>query len=415
MISKHGNIMDQQASRGRSPSAGHHQPHISQSHSPSPSPFPTNASSIGLGLAVDQSAQQPFDVADNSFGSFDGGAFINSQQSQSQHHGSVSEPNIFDPNNSFGQPAPPTGSDTTLSFNAQSQPAYLSPNLNDGGDFSLFESSGASGDQFNAPLFDQPTLNPSDINNMTSPQTHQSPTPPHLLQPDGHQAGSAHQSPAFNQHQFSSPPSHSRHASLGPEAALLQGQIGDWTQPQFQGHRRSASEYSDVSSVAPSPNLISADSFDVDPIGHSPLQRPSDPSLYDGVLQIGAFSLSDPQMGSPGHHARSPSHSPAISPRIIPQQMPDMQPQYVLAPPNNTYGGSPGYPNIQGSVEAFPTLQSTSGPDMSQMAAPPAINIDYAPNMNNQKLGPFDAAKQQMDQDSLTPPDRGTFEALELS
>lgn len=159
--------------------------------------------------------------------------------------------------------------------------------------------------------------------------------------------------------------------------------------------------------------MINSDSFDVDPIGHSPLQRPSDPSLYDGVLQIGAFSLSDPQMGSPGHHARSPSHSPAISPRIIPQPMPDMsQPQFALAPPQNVYGGSPGYPNMQGSMEAFPTLQSTSGPDLS-MVAPPAINIDYAPS--NQKLSAFDTPKSQMDQDSLTPPDRGMSRDLKYN
>jgi hypothetical protein len=111
---------------------------------------------------------------------------------------------------------------------------------------------------------------------MTSPQSHHTPTPPNLLQP-----GSAHPSPSFAQHhQFSSPQSsHSRNVSLGPEAALLPSQVGDWTRPQFQGHRRSPSEYSDVSSVSPSPNLVSADSFD-DHAGHSPLQRASDGSLY---------------------------------------------------------------------------------------------------------------------------------------
>ncbi|KAM5356313.1 hypothetical protein ACJ41O_002959 [Fusarium nematophilum] len=401
--------MDQQAQRGRSPSAGHHQPHINQSHSPSPAPYQPNDQSVGLGLTLDQSAQQPYD-------SFSNSGFLSPQQSPSfpppapqQHqqtsfaHNNLSDPAVLEPNNtaSFGQPAPHTGSDTSLSFNNQAQPAYLSPNLND--DFSLFPTSSGQGDQFNAPLFDQPTLNPSDINNMTSPQAHHSPTPPHLLQPDAQQPGSAHQSPAFNQHQFSSPPhSHSRHASLGPGDALLPT---DWSQPQFQGHRRSPSEYSDVSSVAPSPNLVSADAFDADVGGHSPAHRPSDGSLYQEVLGIGTFSISDPQVGSPGHQGRSPSHSPAISPRIVPQQMPDLnQHGFGLAASTNAYGVPTTYPDLQGPVEAFPSLQPP-GHDLSSQMAPPAINIDFAPN--NMKQGAFDTPKSRMDQDSLTPPDRG--------
>lgn len=408
--------MDQQAQRGRSPSAGHHQPHISQSHSPSPTPYPPNESSVGLGLGLDQSAQQPFTTANNnSFDSYNGNnGFLSPQlspslpppqQQQSPFaQASLADPAAFDPNNTspFGQPAPTTGSDTTLPYNAQAQPAYLSPNLNDG-DFSLFPPSGGQSDHFNAPLFDQPTLNPSDINNMTSPQTHHSPTPPHLLQPDGHHPGSAHQSPAFSQHQFSSPPGgHSRHASLGPEAAMLSNHMGDWAQPQFQGHRRTPSEYSDVSSVAPSPNLVSSDTFDGDVGGHSPNQRPTDSGMYESVMGMNNFSISD---NSPGHQGRSPSHSPAISPRIVPQQMPDMtqQPSFGLAPMNHGYGAPSAYPDMPGSVEAFPTLQS-SGPDLSQMA-PPAINIDFAPT--NSKPSTFEAPKPRMDQDSLTPPDRG--------
>lgn len=397
--------MDQQAQRGRSPSAGHQQPHISQSHSPSPTPYPHNDGSVGLGLTLEQSAHQSFAANTSSFdSSFNNGnnGFLSPQQSpslpQQQLQGTFNDPAGFDPNGAspFGQSAPTTGSDSTLPFNAQAQPGYLSPNLNDG-DFSLFPPSGGQGDQYSTPLFDQPTLNPSDINNMTSPQTH-SPTPPHLFQHDGHQPGSAHQSPAFNQHQFSSPPGgHSRHASLGPEAALLPNQMNDWNQPQFQGHRRTPSEYSDVSSAAPSPNLVSSDTFE-DIGGHSPHHRPSDGSLYEGVLGISNFSISD---NSPGHPGRSPSHSPAISPRIVPQQMPDIQQSgFGGLAPMNPYGPPSTYPEITGGVEAFPTLQ----PDVPQMA-PPAINIDFAPN--NNKTNVFDTPKPSMDQDSLTPPDRG--------
>ncbi|KAF4977756.1 hypothetical protein FZEAL_5775 [Fusarium zealandicum] len=406
--------MDQQAQRGRSLSAGHQQPHINQSHSPSPTPYQhqPNHTSVGLGLTLDQSAQPSYDSFNNSgfLSPQQSPAFLPAQQQQQQQHTSfaranLSDPAVLDPNNtaSFGQP--PTGSNTSLSFNDQSQPAYLSPNLNDN-DFSLFPTSSGQGDQFNAPLFDQPTLNPGDMNNMTSPQAHHSPTPPHLFQPDPRQPGSAHQSPAFNQHQFSSPPGgHSRHASLGPADALLSTQVNDWTQPQFQGHRRTPSEYSDVSSVAPSPNLVNADSFEENVGHHSPAHRPSDGSIYQEVLGIGTFSISDPQVGSPGHQGRSPSHSPAISPRISPQQMPEFhQPGFGLAAPSNAYGAHGTYHGMQGHVEAFPSFPP-AGSDMSAPMVPPAINIDFAPT--NAKPGAFDAPKSRIDQDSLTPPDRG--------
>jgi hypothetical protein len=123
---------------------------------------------------------------------------------------------------------------------------------------------------------------------------------------------------------------------------------------------------------------------------------------------MGNFSLSDPQVGgSPGHQGRSPSHSPAISPRIVPQQMPDLnqlnQNSFGLAAPHNPYGMPSSYPDVSAPAEAFPTLQP-SGADLSSMA-PPAINIDFAPT--NAKQGAFDTPKSRMDQDSLTPPDRG--------
>ncbi|EFY89414.1 C2H2 type zinc finger domain-containing protein [Metarhizium acridum CQMa 102] len=410
--------MDQQAHNGQSSStAGHdeeRQPRINQT---GPSPSATGLggpddSSVGLGLDLDTQPQQQRSsltfagTSDQGFDSFGSNTdFLGSQEASSQQtfsQATVSDPTVFDPGTSFGhQPTSSPGADGTLSFDTQSQPttAYLSPNLNDG-DFSLFPSS-SQGDQFNAPLFEQPSLNPNDINSMASPQSHHTPTPPNLFQPDSLQPGSAHQSPSFSQHhQFSSPQSsHSRNASLGPEAALLPNQIGDWTQqPQFQGHRRSPSEYSDVSSVSPSPNLVSADSFD-DHSGHSPLQRASDGSLYQDVLNIESFSIGDSTQ-----HGRSPSHSPAISPRINPQQMPEMhQPVFVLAPPSGGFGGTMGYPSMHPT--SFPSLASQERGDISHMA-PPAINIDFAPN--NAKQGPYESVKSHIDQDSLTPPsDRG--------
>jgi transcription factor CRZ1 len=339
---------------------------------------------MGLGLYMrlmagrgGPAAQQPFSGASES--NID--AFSNNQ--------------YFDPNTNFSQQLASSGPDYS-----QSQADYLSPNLA-GEDFSLFPPTGGPGDSYNTtPLFDQ-TLNPNDMNNMTSPQSQGSPDPTHMLQPD-QQPGSAQQSPSFNQHQFPSSvtghhsrnASHTSHTSLGPEAALMPNQMGDWSQPQFQGHRRSPSAHSEVSSVSPSPNLVSSDNFD-DPSGHSPLQRPSDGSLYQEVMGIGSFNIND-AAGSPNH--RSPSHSPAISPRIMPQQMPEMGNQGMgLTAPNypdpTSYGQMP-------TNEAFPNLQHHQSADMGQMA-PPSINIDYAPNNGSGFGGP------KLDQDSLTPPERG--------
>ncbi|CCF43593.1 C2H2 type zinc finger protein [Colletotrichum higginsianum] len=368
--------MDQHGQRGRSPSASHHQPHIRHpSHSPSPNPFQphTEAASIGLGLGLDQSATQAFNGTTSAdFSSFNNGNnFLNGQQPGQS---------------SYNQPG--------ATFANQGQGSFLDPNFSSG-DFALFPNAGQGDTQFNTGVFEQ-SLNP-DMNNMAMPQSHHSPTPPHLLNPDPHQTPSARQSPAFNQHQFSSPPSgHSRHASLGPEAALLPNQLNEWSQPQFQRHRRSPSEYSDVSSAAPSPNLVSADSFDGLDQRHSPMQRPSDPGLYQ---QIGFdnFTISDPALGSPNMQARSPSHSPAISPRILPQSMPELNqpPNFGLGNQNAGFVGGNGF----AGQEAFPTLQQ---PEMPQVA--PAINIEFAPTARQNN---FEPPKNQMDQDSLTPPERG--------
>ncbi|PHH63700.1 hypothetical protein CDD81_5572 [Ophiocordyceps australis] len=304
---------------------------------------------------------------------------------------SPSDSAAFDPSLPFGQDAT---SSVAAPHSRPPSASYLSSNFHHG-DFSLFPSSGGQADHYTSPsLFEQSaTLSPGNLSNMASPQSHHSPTPPTLLQPDGHRPASTQHSPSFSQSHFS-PPSgrHSRNVSLGPEAALLPGQIADWTQPQFQRHRRSPSEYSDVSSVSPSPHLVGSDTFD-DHGGHSPLQSASDGHLYQEVLNIGNFSIGDTS------HGRSPSHSPAISPRINPQQLPDMgQSGFGLAPPSTGYGTY--HVLQQHSDGSFPAMQAPG----AQMPTP-AINIVHAPN--NSKLGSFEPSKSHMDQDSLTPPDRG--------
>lgn len=380
--------MDQQDQRGRSPSAGNQQFPIKQSPSLSPNTYPpgNDASSVGLGLDLDQPAfhQQPA-TAQFAYNSSTSGFLTPGTQQTT-----------FDPTN---QPLAPQPADGNLTFTGQTQASYMGSSYNEAGDFSLFPPSAQPGDQFEQPLFESSSLDPSDINNMSSPQINQSPTPPHLLKPE------PQGSPAFSQNQhFSSPPSnHSRHTSLGPEAALLPNQLGDWSQPQFQTHRRTPSEYSEVSSVSHSPNLVSHDNFDPADSSHSPMQRAQDPALYQEVLNIGNFSLSDPQH-SPNLPGRSPSHSPAMSPRIPPAQGPDMgQPAaaFGLAPPQPSPYGGAGYPAIQGGNEAFPSLQQP--PDVNQQAMPPpSINIDFAPTAG--KSG-FEPSKGSMDADSLIPPD----------
>ncbi|KAI1383446.1 uncharacterized protein F4822DRAFT_77977 [Hypoxylon trugodes] len=395
--------MDQQAAqpagpaRGRSPSAGNQQPHIRNSHSPSPHPYQSPDNSIGLGIGIDPSSASPqFTTSDfNTYDSNNGSnQFLNTSQPPPPFdQQGIVDPASFDLNQDYSQ-----------SLTSQSQAAFsqnlLASDFNNSGDFSLFPSN--QGDQFNTPLFgdlsqtNAQSLDPNDLTNMTSPQTHHSPTPPHLLKPE---PGSTHQSPSFNQHQFSSP-GHSRHASLGPEAALMPGQL-DWNQPQFQGHRRSPSEYSDASSAAPSPHLTGHDTFEHPEHGHSPMQRAQD-GFYDGVVGLNNFSIT-----SANPNSRSPSHSPAISPRILPQQMTDagqQNPNMML-----TAGGYPnpatmGY-SVQGSEE-FPPLSQEGiiDPTISQPMAPPSINIDFAPNSRQNS---FEPPKPPMDAQSLTPPDRG--------
>jgi hypothetical protein len=384
--------MDQQATqsahaaRGRSPSAGNQQPHIRDGHSPSPHSYPSAEPSLGPGLAV--SANPQFTTSTTT------GDFTNFSTNDGSNHfpQPPAFPDTFDPN-------PPDFSQPFASQVAQSN--LMGSDFNHSGDFSLFPpASTTPGDTYiTAPLFGDTTqsLDQTDLSNMLSAQAQQSSTPPHLLNPD---PSSAHHSPSYSQQHFTSPPgSHSRHASLGPEAALLPGQV-DWNRSQFQGHRRSPSEYSDVSSAAPSPNLTGNDSFDHSDHGHSPLQRPQD--FAEGVAGLGNFSISDPQLT---HSSRSPSHSPAISPRLQAQTLPDMTQQNPNMLLNTGYPQPQTIPYPMPTPEQFPALTSDG---MGQAMAPPSINIDFAPNSKQNSFEPY---KSAMDQASLTPPGRGRARA----
>ncbi|KAB5554658.1 hypothetical protein GE09DRAFT_135439 [Coniochaeta sp. 2T2.1] len=389
--------MDQHLSdvRGRSPSGAGDNGQLHKrvnGHSPSPARFPNTAqdnntiSANSLGLGIEFGSQQyqsdlSFDPS-QSFSSNQQSQLYPPQPNQSDPSGA------FDPNQDFTQQL----KNDDNSYGHQTQGSYsqqlLSNDFSD--DFTIFPP--ASGEQYNAPLFatDSQQLGGADENMMAT------------LGQNPNQPGSARQSPNLFQTPSFSPPvqGHSRHASLQPEMAFLPRQL-DWAAPQFQGHRRNPSDISDVSSVAPSPNLSIADAFDQ---GHSPLHLPQDASLHDlhDLQGISNFSISDQGTHSPNHHhGRSPSHSPAISPRLLPQQMPDMQQQhqqqqnYLLQMHNNASYGPPASYSMQ-QPEAFPLLPQ--GGDMQV----PNIQVDYAPTH-----GVDQPNKSSLDADSLTPPDRG--------
>ena len=422
---------DMEQQRGRSPSAGRQQSHINQSHSPSPQQFQENVNSIGLGLAVDtnpgtnnnQFMNGGFNSNNGLPNYMDSNEFLN-QQGQSFSQAGIGE-STYAQNQDFNQqfkqeegsafnPQQPQ-----RSFTQELLSANITNNFNEG-DFSLYSTPSGQGEQYDPSFFmnelsppsGNPSVNPAELN-MSSPHQNHTPTPPNLLQPGG-SPSSAHQSPSFNQNQFQPSPGHSRNASLGPEsAAFPQGQNQvEWSMmpPQFQGHRRTPSEYSDVSvsSAHHSPNLGHHDTFDSIEQHHSPMQNPQDSSLYQEVLGIGSFSLSDPQIQHAASPRRglSPAHSPAISPRLGPQQLPNLnqQNQFMLGM-NNGFGQPQ---NMYGqNQESFPQIQQGGGSlDMgqAQQMVPPEINVEFAPNSRQNS---FEPPKPAFDQDALTPPDRG--------
>jgi hypothetical protein len=247
------------------------------------------------------------------------------------------------------------------------------------------------------------------------------------LSPDPQQPGSAQHSPSFNQHQFSPPVTrgpHSRNASLTPQDAFwvpAGGHMGvDWNQmmgmqgSQFRDHRRSPSGASDLSSAAipsgaPSPNLSSMEFAE-----QLRQQGTPEESEFMSELQriIPNVSLSDHGSHSPNPsqaNGRTPAHSPAISPRMNPQQLHDMNPQhqYLLQGQNNSFGPPASYGPMQ-APEQFPTLQQGSpDPQMNQFQPPPQIQVDYAPSAGPSGSGP--GKTLDLDVDSLTPPNRGTY------
>ncbi|KAG9248306.1 hypothetical protein BJ878DRAFT_412972 [Calycina marina] len=416
--------MDQQ--RGRSPSTGHNNSqqhsHINPSHSPSPHHFQDSTNFVGLGLdTVGQNTNNLQHLntsynSDNGLSSFDSSSFLGQDQTFSQ----INE--TFNPNSQgFGQSFKQEDQQSQFSqaeqtsFTQELMGTTISP-IN-GGDFSLF---GASSNQ-NEPLDPQffmnefssqsgsNSINPAQLDMSSPPQNPAS--PPAHLQPSIQSPGSAHNSPSFNQGQFQPSPGHSRHASLGPEsAAFPQGHNADWSMmaPQFQGHRRTPSEYSDISNVssaAPSPNLGHHDNFEpIDPLNHhSPMHSPQNDGVYQEVMGIGSFSLSDTH-GTP-NRGLSPAHSPAMSPQLGAQAMPNINPHQFMLGINNGFGQQP---NMFGSQNSeYPQISHNGSVDMgqAQQMVPPEINVEFAPTSRTNSFEP--PKPSNFDNDALTPLDRG--------
>lgn len=218
------------------------------------------------------------------------------------------------------------------------------------------------------------SVNPADlVSDVSSPQ---------FLTPEQHQSPVSHTSPP----QLYSP-QHSRHTSLDPVSAAYITSQQDWqgllSQPAFQGHRRAPSEHSDVSSVSHSPFMANNDSFDVEGNPSPMLSAQNDPSLFDNVLGIESFSLSEQQQGL------SPAHSPYLSPQRGPQGANDR--------PNE------GIYSRSSQPSPFPGLDNNQSSEMgqaSQMAPPPSINVELAPPSRVPSFGP----ENEGDMDALSPP-----------
>lgn len=413
--------MDQQ--RGRSSSQGR-PAHISQSRSPSGAYSENVNPNLGLGLDPSflANSNPQFSSGDFNKGitSFDPSSqFLNPRGlSQSSMGENFQAQNFNQQNQSLSPFSNPSPHDFTSEL--------LNPNLNSAfhADFPLFSAPGTQAEQFDQSFYvnsdpqqNNQSINPADIMSDISPTQGNTQSPPNMLQPGSRRQSSTSQhSPSFTQGPFQRSPGHSRNVSLGPEsAAFVNGQPpADWSMManQFSGHRRAPSEYSDISSVAPSPNLPQHDSFETDTY-HSPMMGPQDPSLYQEVMNIQNFSLSEPQVhpGSSPRMGFSPSHSPAISPRISPAPAPAMNQQdsLMMGMNNSSFSqsiSSETY-NSQGQDQYQQMQRNDSEGGQAQQMVPPDINIEFAPASRQNSFEPPKPAP--LDQDALTPPERGSF------
>ncbi|CAD6505856.1 BgTH12-01343 [Blumeria graminis f. sp. triticale] len=284
---------------------------------------------------------------------------------------------------------------------------HLNPNIqgNLPSDFPLFSVSG-NPKPYESSLYSDETIESRSVSlaqlEMNSARNY-STTPPNPFLSMPYSPSSAHQSPSLGQSHFQQSPKHSRHSSLGPVSAGFHG-IGSHMRnvvlPQFRGHRRAPSEYSDISasSVQHSPNPAHHDNFDQH---QSPMLTTQDSSLYQEVLGIGNFSLSEPQVLQHAQSPQSSSRSPVITPQLEQGQM-SQQTRFVGIGGSSEKCGIGQTQNIF-SQEPFPSLNQEMG--KAKQMIPPEINVEFAPASRQSSFEP--SKPTRLNQDALTPPDKG--------
>ena len=257
-----------------------------------------------------------------------------------------------------------------------------------------------------------PSQQPSrDLSHRSSPHN---PTPPsNLLSPEDQSP-----SPSSTAAQYYTP-QHSRHASLDPSsAAYPQGQEwqGMLNQTTFQGHRRGASDHSDISSsAAPSPYLGTQEYVDTFENTHSPsLNALTEANDYTNDFGIQNINIAE-------QNRRSPYHSAHASPQMLPQQPQGLGigQDFTLASHLGQATG-PG-PEIftQHVDNSLQKLHDANGSHTSGRASQfpvPTIDIEPAPVS---RQASFEPDKGGNVYDTLSPPsrkyrDRSSFGAQSL-
>lgn len=284
-------------------------------------------------------------------------------------------------------------------------------------DFNAYQnhsSNSATGSEYDTSLLLDPQMH-------QHPQSmHQGVNPADLVSPNSNPSASSHPS-SLDQQQSPGPlsapgstpgtyytPSHSRHASLDPATAayLSAQQNPDWqslmnNSAAFQGHRRTPSEVSEISSTNHSPYLSQHEYDGIENNASPSLTPQNDPTLYDNVFGIESFTLSEQQQ----QQGFSPLHSPYISPRLMPQQGAEMVPNGQYLPPNMTshFPSAPTDMYAMTTDDMMNATMNSGSADIGQASqmAPPSINVEFAPPSRIPSFGPN---KPAADLDSLSPP-----------
>lgn len=287
-------------------------------------------------------------------------------------------------------------------------------------DFSAFQNNSpnaTSGSEYNPSLLLDPQMHQQSQQTM-----HQGVNPADLVSPMSNTSSQdQQQSPGAVSPHGSTPgtfytPQHSRNTSLDPSTAAYLGAQSnpDWqsvmnNSAAFQGHRRTPSEVSEVSSTNHSPYLSQREYDGIENNTSPSLAPQNDPTLYDNALGIETFTLSEPQQQQQ-QQGFSPLHSPYMSPQLMPQHGNDMVPNAQYLPANMTTQFPSAPTDMYGMTteEMMNAAMNSGAADIGQASqmAPPSINVEFAPPSRNSSFGPNKPAE---DFDSLSPPAMSVF------